>query len=92
MERIAEHAGVSLEELTVAGLIALLKERRRQLTMDKLEILARHNAASAAEVEERIRKGEGPEHPAWEDVILLENLETAIAAIEQDISDLQRAA
>jgi len=56
-----------------------------------LEILKRYNVNSAKELEEKIRKGEINEHPAWEDLIMLENLEEMIKETSDDIRNLQKA-
>lgn len=60
--------------------------------IERLEILSRYGVSSASELEKEIKKEKDVEHPAWEDLILAENLEEAIAAIEQDIEDLRRSA
>jgi hypothetical protein len=57
---------------------------------ERLEILKRYNVNSAEELEDRIRKGEINEHPAWEDLITLENLEEMIKEISDDIRNLQK--
>ena len=67
-------------------------EKRRKVMLDRLEILDRYNVASAVELENRIKNGEIDEHPAWEDLILLENLEAAIAVIDEDIKAVQKSA
>jgi len=55
-----------------------VRERlRRRLTLveaDIAEILAKYGVQSIEELEERIRRGEVGEHPAWEDLIALERL------------------
>jgi len=38
-----------------------------------IEILTRYNVKDAKELEKKIETGEIPEHPAWEDLIDLEN-------------------
>lgn len=92
LDRIAEHVGVAPNKLTIAGLEALLREKKRQIMIEKLEIFSRYDVSSLVELEEKIRKEKGTEHPAWEDLILAENLENAIASIEQDIKDLRKSA
>jgi hypothetical protein len=92
LERIADHVGVSPDKLTSAGLEALLREKKRQIMIEKLEIFSRYEVNSLFELEEKIRRGKIPEHPAWEDLILAENLENTVAAIDQDIKDLRKSA
>jgi len=90
IRKIADDTGISVNELTTSGLLALLREKKRTVMVERLEILDRYSVASREEIEEKIRKGGVPEHPAWEDLILLENLEAAIAVIDEDIKALQK--
>jgi len=73
------------------SLIAYLNEKKKKYMEERLEILKRYNVDSAKELEEKIKKGEINEHPAWEDLITLENLEETIKDISDDIRNLQKA-
>ena len=90
IEKIAIKEGVKKEELMVLSLIAYLNEKKKKCMEERLEILKRYNVNSAEELEEKIRKGELNEHPAWEDLITLENLEGMIKEISDDIQNLQK--
>ncbi|MGD2087745.1 MAG: hypothetical protein PVH61_16325 [Candidatus Aminicenantes bacterium] len=92
MRKIAGDTGVSLEELTKSGIIALLRERRRKIMLERLDILDRYNITSSEQLENNIKEGDIAEHPTWEDLILLENLEEAINLIDEDINVIQEAA
>ncbi|MDI6717421.1 MAG: hypothetical protein QME63_10860 [Actinomycetota bacterium] len=92
IKKVANDIGVSVDELTASGLLAFLHEKRRKVMLDRLEILNKYDVASAVELENKIRNGEIDEHPAWEDLILLENLEAAIAIIDEDIKAVQKSA
>lgn len=89
MKKIADNTGVSIDELTASGLIALLREKRRKVMMDRLEVLDRYNVFSIEEFGRKIKHGDTPEHPAWEDLIFLENLDSVIAEIDEDIRTIQ---
>ena len=78
-----------MDKLPVSGLLALLQDKRRKIMIDKLDMLARYDVASAEELEKKIKDGKIPEHPTWEDLILLENLEASLALIDEDIKALQ---
>lgn len=91
IRKVAEDIGVSVDELTVSGLLALLREKRRKIMLDRLEILGRYGASSTEELEKKIKNGMVVEHPAWEDLIQLENLEAAIAIIDEDIETIRKA-
>jgi hypothetical protein len=92
MRKIAGDTGISIEELTTSGIIALLRERRRKIMLERLDILDRYNITSSAQLENNIKEGDIAEHPAWEDLILLENLEEAINLIDEDLNVIQEAA
>jgi len=64
LKRIAEHTGIAPNELTIAGLEALLRQKKREIVIEKLEILSRYGASTVAELEQKIKKGKGVEHPA----------------------------
>ncbi len=91
IKKIAEDTGVGMEELTMSGLLALLREKKRKVMIDRLNVFSRYGVASSGELEKKIKDGEITEHPAWEDLILLENLEADIAAIDRDTESIQKA-
>jgi hypothetical protein len=91
MSRIAADTGISIEELTTSGIIAFLREKRRKIMLERLDILARYNINDKEQLENKIKEGDIAEHPTWEDLILLENLEEAINLIDEDIEVVQEA-
>ena len=91
IEKIAIREGVEKEKLMTLSLIAYLNEKKKKYMEEKLDILKRYNVDSAEELEEKIRKGEIDEHPAWEDLITLENLEEMIKEVSDYIRNLQKA-
>ena len=91
IKKVAEDAGISVDELTLSGFLSFLREKRRKVMLDRLDVLTRYGVASIEELEKKIKDGEISEHPAWEDLILLENLESAIAAIDEDIKAIQES-
>ena len=91
IKRVAEDTGITVDELTVSGFLAFLREKRRKVMLDRLDVLARYGATSAEEIGKKIKDGEIPEHPAWEDLIFLENLESAIVRIDEDIEAIHES-
>lgn len=89
IKKVAEDAGLSVEELKVSGLLSFLREKKKKIMLERLDILSRYKVGSAEDLEKKIKSGEIEEHPAWEDVILLENLEAGIALIDGDIKSIQ---
>lgn len=81
--------GLTENELLRQGVISFLYEKKRQLLQLKLEILARYRANSLEDLETRIARGEVAEHPAWEDLIVAENLTTRLGELDAYLADLQ---
>ena len=71
------------------ALRSLLSEKKRQILQTRLEILARYNAASLEDLEAKIVSGEAPEHPAWEDLIVLENLTAHLSEFDGYLNSLR---
>lgn len=58
-----------------------LEELQAQLRMCSAEInelKSKYNVKTAVELEKKMKEGTVEEHPAWEDLILLENLEERV--------------
>ncbi|OHE58793.1 MAG: hypothetical protein A2Z47_09690 [Thermodesulfovibrio sp. RBG_19FT_COMBO_42_12] len=91
IKKLSKDTGVSMDEITVSGLVALLRERKRKIMIDRLDVLTRYGITSAEELEKKIKDDEIAEHPAWEDLILLENIEATITAIDKDIKSIQES-
>ena len=91
IKKIADDTGISVGELTISGLLALLREKKRKIMVDRLDVFSTYSVKSADELGKKIQEGSVAEHPAWEDLILLENLESAIAQIDEDIRVIQEA-
>jgi hypothetical protein len=88
---VAELFGLTESELFRQGLISFMREKKRQTLQLKLEILARYGALSLGDLESRIANGQVVEHPAWEDLIVAENLTTRLGEIDAYLGNLQRA-
>ena len=91
IRKVAEDTGISVEELKVSSLLAFLREKKKKIMLERLEILARYSVNTPDNLEIKIKNGEIAEHPAWEDLILLENLEAGIVLINRDIKSIQES-
>jgi len=91
LRKVAEDTGVSLDKLTASGLLALLREKKRKIMIERLDVLSRYGVLSADELDKKIKEGTVAEHPAWEDLTLVENLEAAIAIIDRDTESIQES-
>ena len=77
IEEISQYVALDKDSLLEKGIESLLKERKKGVMLDRLGILSLYKVSSAEELERKIREGEIAEHPAWEDLITLENLDAA---------------
>lgn len=91
IEKLSIKYSLSQEEFIKIGSTLTMKEKKRNLQIERLEILARYEAGTVSELEEKVKVGSVPEHPAWEDMIEIKNIESEIAEIESDIRTLQAA-
>jgi len=88
---IATSLGLSESELSRQALVSFLRERKRQALQLFLDILARYGADSLADLESRIARGIIVEHPAWEDLIVAENLTARLEELDAYLNRLQDA-
>ncbi len=88
VEKISQKYSESAEEFIRAGVIMNLKEKKRLLQIERFEILARYQTSSLEELNQKITEGKAPEHPGWEDLIEIKNIEEEIKEIDNDISIL----
>ena len=89
VERISKALGVPPDELVRKGIEEFLEAQLRMCSAEIYEVKARHGVESAGELEEKIRKGVIGEHPAWEDLIVLENLEERAEKIRKELKALR---
>lgn len=85
---IARSFGLTEAELMEQALRRFLLEKRREAMQERLELLARYGVDSQAELEQRIAAGMVAEHPAWEDLIVVENLETSLEELDEHLRNL----
>jgi hypothetical protein len=89
LERVSKVLGVSQKELVRKGLEGLLQTQLRICSAEINEIKTRYGVKTLAELEKKIENGTTDEHPAWEDLILLESLETRIKNIRKELTALK---
>ncbi len=89
--KIAASFGLSEGDLYREALISFLREKKREVLQTQLEILARYGVTSVAELEAKITHGDVAEHPAWEDLIVAENLAARLEELDAYLADLQGA-
>ena len=92
IKEISQYVALDKDSLLEKGIESLLKERRKGVMLDRLGILSLYKVSSAEQLERKIREGEIEEHPAWEDLITLENLDTALEKINGYLANLSASA
>jgi hypothetical protein len=85
VERVSKALGVPPDELVRKGVEEFLQAQLRACSAEIRELEARYGARSASELKEKISKGVVKEHPAWEDLIVLENLEDRAKKIRREL-------
>ena len=85
VEKMSQKYAVSAEEFIRSGVIMNLKEKQRLLKIERFEVLYRYQTSNVEELNQKIAEGKSPEHPGWEDLIEIKNIEEEINEIENDI-------
>jgi hypothetical protein len=88
---IAESLGLTERELFEQAVESLLRDRKREVLQHRLDILARYGASSVPDLESKIAQGAVPEHPAWEDLIVAENLAARLEELDAYLDHLRGA-
>jgi len=74
IEKVARRLGIPPEELEREAIELWFKHKLALVEAEITEILTKYDVRSIEELEESICKGKIAEHPAWEDLIVLERL------------------
>ena len=88
VERLSKSLGVPPDELVRRGIEEFLGAQLRSCFAEIYDLKARYGVKSAGELEEKIGKGVVVEHPGWEDLIVLENLEERAEKIRKELKAL----
>ncbi|MGD2090859.1 MAG: hypothetical protein PVH61_32095 [Candidatus Aminicenantes bacterium] len=91
IEKLSKKYDMTIDDFLLASSRLMLKEKKRKFQDERFEILSRYQVTTIAEFEEKIKSGKIMEHPAWEDLIELKNIEAEIKEIDCDIQSLQAA-
>ncbi len=75
IEVISHYVNIDRESLINEGIRSFLTDKKKGIMLERLNILLRHHVISKEELESGIEAGNISEHPAWEDIIIIENLE-----------------
>ncbi|MCZ7394067.1 MAG: hypothetical protein ABOK23_11025 [Candidatus Methanoperedens sp.] len=86
VKHLSKDLGINEDVLIREGIIEFIKSRIKGCMRDRLEIISRYKISSLDEFEKKVREGSIPEHPGWEDLIILENLENTIKKLKKELS------
>ena len=89
---IASMFGLSESELFSQAMVTFIQEKKPQVLQTKLEMLARYGVDSVSALEMKIANGDVPEHPSWEDLIVIENLSERLVELDDNLRSLQESA
>lgn len=84
---IAQQLELSPEELIERSLASFLEREKRATQMDIADLQDRYGARSAIDLRIKIERGEVYSHPAWEEAIEWEQLETHLHRLEKLLLD-----
>lgn len=87
--KIASWLGLSEDDLYRQALISFLREKKRHVLQLRMDLLARYGVESVADLEAKIAQGTVVEHPAWEDLIVAENLVARLEELDAYLNDLR---
>lgn len=90
IEKLSKKYSMTMEDFLKTGSCSMLKEKKNKFQNERIEILSRYRVTTIEKFEEKIKSGEIQEHPAWEDLIELRNIEAEIREINSDIQTLQK--
>ena len=90
VESISHKLTIDRDDLINHSLIAFLREKKHLCMKDRFEILSRYDVESIEKLESMIKEGLVKEHPTWEDLIELENIEEELRTLEDVIREVQQ--
>ncbi len=88
-EKLSKKYSMTMDDFLKTGSSSMLKEKKKKFQNERLEILSRYQTTTLEELSEKIKSGEVREHPGWEDLIELRNIEAEIKEIDSDLRTLQ---
>lgn len=91
IEELSKKYSSSPDEFIRHGSTLAIQEKKRNFWIERLEILAMYEVTTVEELEEKIKEGTLPEHPAWEDLIEIKNIEAEMREIDNDVRILPQA-
>ena len=88
IEEISRYTNTDKGTLITKGIRSFLKEKKKNIMLERLKLLSRYESRSSDELERKIKDGKIGEHPAWEDLIVVENLNAELERIDGYLRNL----
>ena len=88
VEKLFKKYMTASNEFVKDSLESFLIEKRRKYKIELNQLLRKYNVKDVKQLENKIKKGIVEEHPAWEDLIEIENLIEELKDIESDLAKL----
>ncbi|MBN2488107.1 MAG: hypothetical protein JXA98_03675 [Methanosarcinaceae archaeon] len=89
VKHVSSDLGINEDTLVHESIIEYLKSRIKACMADRLEVMSRYQISSLDEFESKVQDGTIPEHPGWEDLIILENLENTLNKLKMELSHVR---
>lgn len=86
VKKVSKDYQMSEEELLRKSIKEFLVRQKQEIETDILHILATHQVKNIRELEKIV--AQKTEHPVWEDLIVLENLQAKLKEIRHDLKTL----
>ena len=88
IKEVSHYVNIDTESLISQGIRSFLTDKKKSILLERLNILLRYHVISKEELERGIEAGIISEHPAWEDLITVENLESEAERIDGYLGNL----
>lgn len=91
IEEVAKKLKIDPEKLLRESLLKWFEDELAKTNAEIAELLIKYKVNSLSELEVKIKKGQVPEHPAWEDLIILEELIETKKRLEEGLAIVQKS-
>ena len=88
IESLSKELNIPIEELKTRSIKAFLEREIRLAEEDIADIRERYNVPDRIELEQAIKNKLISSHPAWEDLIIWENLEKYITTLKEKLEQI----
>jgi len=91
IEEVAKKLKIDPKKLLRESLLKWFEDELAKTNAEIAELLIKYKVNSPSELEVKIKKGQVPEHPAWEDLIILEELIETKKRLEEGLAIVQKS-